>query len=261
MELASKHVKVTLDGQGADEHLAGYHYFFGSYYLELIREFKILKFLRENYFYLAHHKKFDALKYFLFYSIPERYQNQINRNRYPSVKKQFIDTYENSSNLNSDLYKPKNLNDSLLSHFKYKLEHLLRYEDLNSMHFSIESRVPFLDHRLVERVLSSSSAVKIQKGETKHILRESIGDLLPEKIKTRKDKKGFSNPRANWFRSEDFQSFIKTLINSDEFKQRGYFCSKTANEQYTKHLEKKIDASKEIWKWINLELWFRKYID
>ena len=64
------------------------------------------------------------------------------------------------------------------------------------MHFSIESRVPFLDHRLVEATLSAPSNMKINKGETKHILREALKDILPQKITKRKDKKGFTNPRA-----------------------------------------------------------------
>lgn len=149
----------------------------------------------------------------------------------------------------------------MLQHFEHKLEHLLRWEDLNSMHFSIESRVPFLDHRLVEATLSTNSNQKIYNGETKHILREAFKDILPSKIINRKDKKGFSNPRDKWFRTAKFKDFIIELINSESFKNRGYFNSEMAIEQYTKHLEGKIDASKEIWKWINLELWFRKFID
>ena len=154
------------------------------------------------------------------------------------------------------LYNPKSLNESLLQHFEYKLEHLLKWEDLNSMHFSIESRVPFLDHRLVEATLSTPSFQKIN-----HILRESLKDILPVKITQRKDKKGFDTPQDKWFRTEKLKNYIFELINSESFKSRGYFNSEIANVQYKKHLEGKIDISKEIWKWINLELWFRKFID
>ena len=129
------------------------------------------------------------------------------------------------------------------------------------MHFSIESRVPFLDHRLVEATLSTPSRQKIHNGETKHILRKAMEDILPSKIANRKDKKGFSNPREKWFRTKEFSDYIYDLINSESFKNRGYFNSELANSQFKKHLEGKVDISKEIWKWVNLELWFRKFID
>jgi asparagine synthase (glutamine-hydrolysing) len=138
---------------------------------------------------------------------------------------------------------------------------LLRWEDLNAMRFSIESRVPFLDHKLVEATLATPSSQKINKGETKHILREALKDILPSKITNRKDKKGFSNPRDKWFKTAQFQDYIFALINSESFKKRGCFDSVIANKQYIKHLKNEIDISKEIWKWINLEIWFRKFID
>ncbi len=261
MELASKKVTVTLDGQGADEQLAGYHYFFGSFYIELIKQMKLITFVKENIEYLRKHKSINALKYFLYYILPTQLQNKISNQIFSSIDKKFYDTYKMDSGINNMLYDPKSLNESLLQHFEYKLEHLLRWEDLNAMHFSIESRVPFLDHRLVEATLSTPSDQKINRGETKHLLREALKDILPDKITQRKDKKGFDNPRDKWFRTQKFDKFIFELINSDSFKNRGYFDSEIANIQYKRHLEGKIDISKEIWKWINLELWFRKFID
>lgn len=261
MELATKHVTVTLDGQGADEQLAGYHYFFGSYYIELIKKFKILTFLKENSYYLKKHASLNAFKYFIYYLLPSKFQKTINNQIFPSINSDFLKSMKSRQDINKMLYNPKSLNESLLQHFEYKLEHLLRWEDLNSMHFSIESRVPFLDHRLVEATLSSPSDIKIYKGETKHILREALRDILPHKITQRKDKKGFSNPRDKWFRTKEFQKFVFDLLESDSFKNRGYFNPEVAKNQYKKHLEGKVDISKEIWKWINLEIWFRKFID
>ena len=261
MELATKHVTVTLDGQGADEQLGGYHYFFGSYYLELLKRFKLVKFVNENIHYYKKHKSFDSLKYLLYYSLSPSLQNSINNKSFHSIRKSFLQKNANNNAINKMLYNPKDLNESLLQHFEYKLEHLLRWEDLNSMYFSIESRVPFLDHRLVEATLSSPSNLKINEGETKFILREAVKDILPEKITQRKDKKGFTNPRDKWFKTKKFQIYIIELINSESFKNRGYFDSAIANEEYKKHLEGKADKSKEIWKWINLENWFRKFID
>ena len=76
-----------------------------------------------------------------------------------------------------------------------------------------------------------------------------------------------TNSNDSFIKDENFEKFtviytyILDLINSDSFKNRGYFDSAIANKQYKKHLDGKIDISKEIWKWINLEVWFRKFID
>lgn len=261
MELASAQVKVTLDGQGADEQLAGYHNFFSIYYLELIRKIRLGKWLKENVKYFRKHGSLDVVKYMIYYLLPSKMQNKISRNIYPSINKDLFKQFNNDLSVNKMLYKPQSLNQSLLQHFEYKLEHLLRWEDLNSMHFSIESRVPFLDYRLVEATLSTPPEYKISDGETKFILREAVKDILPEKIANRKDKKGFSNPRAKWFRTDMFKNYILELINSDTFVNRGIFDSEQANIQFKKHLNEEKDISPEIWKWINVELWFRKFID
>ena len=71
MELAKEHVVVTLDGQGADESLAGYHYFFGNYFKELLYSARMLKLLNESFHYLNEHKSIFALKTFAFFLLPE----------------------------------------------------------------------------------------------------------------------------------------------------------------------------------------------
>lgn len=264
MEEAYGKVKVTLNGQGADELIAGYHNFFSIYYIELIKKLKFTTLVKELYHYVKNHgfsKMITNVKYFIYYILPTSLQNRISKNIFPSINKSFFEKYKNTNNVNELLYKPKNLNDSMLQHVLYKLEHMLRWDDLHAMHFSIESRVPFLDYRLVEATLSTPPNQKINKGETKHILREAVKDILPKKITERKDKKGFSSPRDKWFRSEDFKTYIYDILNSDKFKTRGVFDPKVAKEQYKKHLNGEIDISVEIWKWINVELWFRKYID
>ncbi|MBL0190664.1 MAG: asparagine synthase [Saprospiraceae bacterium] len=78
--------------------------------------------------------------------------------------------------------------------FQTSLSHLLHFEDRNSMRFSIESRVPFLDHRLVEFLFSLPDHFKIRGTDTKYILRQSQAPILPSAIALRKDKKGFVTP-------------------------------------------------------------------
>ena len=88
--------------------------------------------------------------------------------------------------------------------------HLLRYEDKNSMWHSVEARLPFLDHRLVEFALNLPSAEKVSGGWTKFVLRRAIEDLLPSDIVWRKDKRGFEGPDALWFRQLR-QTMIETV--------------------------------------------------
>jgi asparagine synthase (glutamine-hydrolysing) len=261
MELASEHVKVTLDGQGADEELAGYHYFFGVYFKELLIHRKFLTFINENWQYIKKHRSNTAVKYLLFYLLPLNLKNRASSKVYGNLSASFFTQYNNHSNIGRDLYNPTSLSESLYQHFESKLEHLLKWEDHNSMYFSIESRVPFLDHRLVEFLLGLNSDSIIKNGNTKHLLREATKGILPEDIRNRKDKKGFSTPSDCWFRDKRFQEVVFDLLESKKFRDREIFDVGRCRATFEKHLQGKINNSKEIWKWLNLETWFRSYID
>lgn len=261
MELAQKNVVVTLDGQGADEELAGYHYFFGYFFKDLLQNLRLFKLGSEILHYLTIHKSLFGLKTFLYFLLPEnlRTRTQISAKAY--LTPDFIQQYQNTNSIAGNLYGSKTLKDALLDHFEYKLEHLLKWEDRNSMWFSLESRVPFLDHNLVEKTLALPGDQKIERGMTKSILRKSMKGLLPEKIRARKDKIGFGTPQDEWFRTNKFQKLIFDTLNSSSFRQRGFVDSQKALKMYQDHLKGRINIAKEIWKWIHLELWFKKFID
>jgi asparagine synthase (glutamine-hydrolysing) len=261
MELAHGNVVVTLDGQGSDEMLGGYHYFFGGYFKELLKQLNILTLTRESMAYLLKHHSFYAFKYMAYYMLPVSQKKNVGSKLFGSVNKDFFNSHNTASTIDADLYNPSTLNESFLQHFEHKLEHLLKWDDLNSLSFSIESRVPFLDHNLVEKTLSLPSNQVIHNAVTKHILRESVKDVLPPSIYNRKDKKGFTTPSDSWFRSQIFQKFITNMLNSQSFKERGYFDVDDCKRKYQLHLEGKADLSKDIWKWINLEVWFQEFID
>ncbi|MGE5343009.1 MAG: asparagine synthase (glutamine-hydrolyzing) [Candidatus Omnitrophota bacterium] len=260
MELASEHVTVTLDGQGADEQLAGYHYFFASYFKELIKGLRLLTLVRELAAYgKNHHSAALAVKYLAFYLSPSSLKKKLRITNV--IDRHFYDQFKLFSNLPADLYNPRNLNESLIQHFEYKLEHLLKWEDHNSAWFSLEARVPFLDHHLVERTLSLPPEQIIHRGETKHILRQAMLGMLPEKIRMRQDKIGFDTPWEKWFKSPLFRELIFDLLHSARFRQRGILNSRKCIRDFELFLMGKTDIPKEIWKWINLELWFRRFID
>ena len=95
----------------------------------------------------------------------------------------------------------------------FNLCQLLRYEDRNSMAFSIESRVPFVDYRLVEYVLTIPVTYKIHDGWSKYILRKAMDGELPAEVQWRKDKMGFVTPEKDWM-----NNYFSKIINNNHSK-------------------------------------------
>lgn len=261
MQLAKGKVVVTLDGQGADEMLAGYHYFFGFYFKDLLRHFHLTRLSREIFNYIKIHRSLLGIKVFLYFLLPTALRTKARVGEKAFLNKEFVRKFSKSNSIAGNLYASKTLNEAMINHFEYKLEHLLKWEDRNSMAFSLEARVPFLDHRLVEATLSADGRNIIIDGMTKAPLREAMKGILPEQIRLRTDKTGFDTPQDEWFRTEEFQRVILDILTSDSFKNRKIINPRIAKQLYQKHLNKEINISKEIWKWIHLELWFRKFID
>lgn len=261
MELAKGKVVVTLDGQGADESLAGYHYFFGFYFKDLLRHGKLAVLSNEIASYLKEHRSLFGVKSFLYFMLPKAMRTKVRVINKDYFHSDFVGLYQGSNSISGNIYGSKSLKDALLDHFEYKLEHLLKWEDRNSMSFSIEARVPFLDYRFVEKLLATSNDLKIRKGVTKYIFREAMKGVLPEKIRLRKDKIGFGTPEDQWFREQAWQKIITDIITSESFKNRKLLDSSKCIAQYQNHLSGKINIAPEIWKWIHLELWFREFID
>jgi asparagine synthase (glutamine-hydrolysing) len=261
MELASKNVVVTLDGQGADEQFAGYHYFFGFYFKDLMLDLKWSLLMSEISSYLKNHKALYGLSSLFFFLLPNSLRAKARIYEKGYLLPAFIKKHEGSTSISSSLYSSSSLHNALMDHFEYKLEHLLKWEDKNSMWFSIEARTPFLDYRLVERSLSLPSGKIIKNGTTKYILREAMKDSIPASIYGRKDKTGFETPQNDWFRQKNFQSYITSLISSESFRSRNIINVMKINNLYNNHLSQKSNRANEIWKIIHLENWYREFID
>jgi asparagine synthase (glutamine-hydrolysing) len=258
MELAKNNCTVILNGQGADEILAGYHYFYGYYFHDLLKEYKWGRLLNELYHYTKLQKSDRALRYFAF-SIYPRLLRHYKGHRF--IENSFYERYYSADNVVLDsFYDSKNLKEFLIKHFEYKFEHHLLWADKTGMNFSLETRFPFLDHNLVEKTLSLNSDSYIKNGYTKIIMRNALKGILPEKIRLRKDKIGFSTPEQEWFKDVKLLSLLTDIVNSDSFKNRGYFDVKNCKTKLENYKRNKR-GSKDFWKWIHLELWFRQYID
>ena len=201
------------------------------------------------------------MKTFLYFLLPGNLKTNLRILEKGYLNREFADKYKIGNSITDNLYNSENLKDALIDHFEYKLEHLLKWEDRNSMWFSLEARVPFLDYRLVEKTLATSSDLIIRQGITKHILRDSMKGVLPEKIRMRKDKIGFETPQDVWFKKSVWNKTGLEIFNSRSFKERGIINPSETIKMHNSHFTGKTNSSKEIWKLIHLELWFREFID
>jgi asparagine synthase (glutamine-hydrolysing) len=121
---------------------------------------------------------------------------------------------------------------------------------------SLESRVPLLDHRVVDLVTSMPAPLKFKGAEMKYALKRAIGDILPERILHRKDKMGFPVPLHLWARGKS-QEFMKDTLLSSHCRSRGIMDVASVE----KLLDGELPFGRKIWGLLNLELWYRQFID
>ena len=253
-------VKITLDGQGSDEALAGYEYIPGLYHKSLFTHFKWITLFKETFKYLKLHRSTRSLKYMLFFLLPSKMRTKVRVSQRAYVNPEFVKKHKGSV-ISEKLYGSKNMQEMLINHFEYKLEHLLKWGERNATAFNMVSRMPFLDPKFVEYGIALDDNVKVRNGYTKAILRDSMKGIMPDNVRLRVDKKGFTIPQEEWFRTEKFQTLVMDILTSESFKSRGYIIPEEAIKLYKKHLSGEVNVSKDIWKWVNLELWFRYFID
>lgn len=258
MGLAKGTVKVLLDGQGGDEILGGYHYLFGNYYRELLTNLRLFTLLNESFQYFQKHRSLYAFKSLLYFLLPNRVKSRARLVGRDYLNVGFYEQESKNTQLPATLFDASSLRGALLNHFEYKIEHLLKWEDRNSMWHSLESRVPFLDHRIVESVLGLNSNEIIREGENKSILRRAMQTLLPEKIIQRQDKIGFMTPEDEWFRDKAFENYLMDVVKSETFRTNPYVDHRKCLFLYDLHLRRKVNISRDIWKWVNLDLWLRR---
>lgn len=260
LDEASKYVKVILDGQGSDEAIAGYEYIPGLYYKSLFTHFKWCRLAKEIVQYAKLHKSWRHVKFMVFFLLPSKMRTKVRVMQRGYINPEFVAKHQGGV-IADKLYGTNTMEEMLIAHFEYKLEHLTKWGDRDTMAFGVEGRSPFLDKELVEYSIALKDELKIKGGYTKFILREVMKGIMPEKVRLRVDKKGFAIPQDEWFRTEKFQKLVNDILSSESFAKRGYFKQEEANKLYQRHLTGEINISKDIWKWINLELWFREYID
>ena len=276
-QLASEHVKVVLGGQGGDEIFGGYTRYAIAYLEQALKgaifetseEGKHLVTLQSIIPNMAQLKNYvpllkEQFKDGLFDPMDERYYRMMNRSHKLNeiYKDDFLQTFEQGQLL--DKFKQVfNHPDTKsyfnkMTHFDLKtlLPALLHVEDRMSMAVSIESRVPILDHRIIELASKMPPAMKFSGGKTKAMLIKSVKNILPQEIIDRKDKMGFPTPINNWL-AGDLKEYALDILTSQQAKNRGYLNTSAIEKQ----ISESGKFSRDLWGALNLEMWHRKFID
>ena len=256
MKLAkSKGVTVVLDGQGSDEYLGGYLH---SFYRLLAQDVSQMHIGDAAKTFSAHLSREHfgtgkalniAAKSFasLLYDENGIYNLEL------SQKNSFFNT-KASISLEK---KTDDRVDNFLYHllFNTTLQTLLHFEDRNSMAFSLESRVPFLNHKLIEFAFSLRNEDKINtKAETKYILRESLKKVLPTAVYERKDKKGFVTPgEIRWLNGP-----LKFLLDVDYSRLTFMDQGKVKNE-IEKYKKGDVSNASFVWRILCLHYWLKEF--
>ncbi|HTP79852.1 MAG TPA: asparagine synthase (glutamine-hydrolyzing) [Bacteroidota bacterium] len=256
MKLTAEHgVKVVLDGQGADELLAGYRrWHFPIFHAELLRAGRLSEFIREirasasiagvsstqflgNVIQKLSRSFIPKPLHLLFLTQADFLHPDFST-------RSFFDKQDMT--LQTRLWEDETRNN---------LQQLLHYEDRNSMRFSVEARVPFVDYRLVEFVMRMPAVYKIHAGWSKYILRRAMEGVLPKEIQWRRDKMGFVTPEKEWL--NELMPSIVGRLKSEPFRSSRYIDGRALlNRLDNPRLRVK---SYDAWRFINLELWMREF--
>jgi asparagine synthase (glutamine-hydrolysing) len=145
-----------------------------------------------------------------------------------------------------------------MTHFDFKtlLPALLQVEDRVSMAHSLESRVPLLDHRLIELAATIPADVKFKDGEMKHVIKRSLRSVVPEQILDRTDKMGFPVPLSEWL-SDGAREYVADILSTRQARSRELI----DNRKVLDGLEREQRFGRKLWGLLSLELWQRAFHD
>jgi asparagine synthase (glutamine-hydrolysing) len=274
------YVKVVLTGDAGDENFAGYPRYLRSILVsfftkipEKLRKDLLPDFLRILSALHLRKKTLNRLSDFI-----EALSNDHARNYAEQIK--IFNTKEKEDIYTDDFGEKVNQIDPLgflIEKFKESrtenlLEQLL-YADMNSylpedllvkmdiatMANSLEARVPFLDHKLIELVAKIPSQLKLRGTKAKFILKATFKNFLPDDIFKRK-KMGFGVPVSGWFRNE-LKNYIHEILLDPKTLSRGYFKKEGIERLLNDHISLRYDHSVRIWALLFLEIWFRVFMD
>ncbi len=254
-------LKVMIDGQGADEQLAGYGGNDLPLYAGLLGKRRLPALLDEARNYKREHGVWPIgfLLGALQLNLGESFSNLLPRkariNNAPKIN--WLREEEPAS-----IYKSpaRSLRENLLRQiYGEPLPALLRYEDHNSMAWSVESRTPFMDYRLVEFTLGLPEDFIYKRGRRKTILREAMHNIIPPAIENRKDKMGFVTPEELWLKGEGKEWFLNGLENTIKLLP-GLFNEAKVKQLFADTIDEKIPFDFTIWRIFSFGKWYASMI-
>ena len=276
-ELASRHLKVVLGGQGGDEIFGGYVRYLISYFEQCIKgaiegtmysgNFVVTyESIIPNLASLRNYKPLlqEFWREGLFEKRDRRYFRLINRANglAKEINWELLEPYSALETFRK-IFWGKNVEkesyfDSM-THFDFKtlLPALLHVEDRMSMAHGLEARVPLLDHPLVELAATIPSNIKFENGELKHLLKIVFSRDIPARLRQRKDKMGFPVPLNEWIQGE-LGDFVKDIFNSERAKTRDYL---NPGFDISSLILNEGKFTRKVWGLLSLELWQEEFHD
>ena len=265
-------IKVMLDGQGADEMLAGYHGSYHYYLADLVRRHRWLMIARTVWERSRMHGASigDQLRRLAAQLLPVRFDGILRRQHHQIVEHDWLGSEalrsqrhrRSALEIAGDLLRLPPITDIAtlcltLTHAS-NLQMLLHWEDRNSMAHSVEARVPFVDHRLVEFSLMLGNDHKIVGGETKRVLRQALTGILPDVVRDRRDKLGFSTPEQEWFRGP-LKGLAYEGVEATLKRFPGLLSAAGTRALAADMLEGKRPVDFTLWRIINLGIWGERF--
>lgn len=262
-------IKVMLDGQGADEQLAGYHSGFGLYSATLLRQGRVGQAAET----IAARARAGVpiggqLARMGAHLLPARLAQLLRRRRAMGADWLATDAFRPFSQAPS----PQDLAVAELSlppvtdvaswclamTHASNLPMLLHWEDRNSMAHSIEARVPFLDHPLVEFSLALGNAHKFVGADTKRVLRRAMAEVLPPLVRDRRDKLGFATPETEWLRGS-LREVARGAVEDTLGRWPGLIAPEPARQLMRQVLDGSGPAGPALWRIANLGIWGQRF--
>lgn len=259
--VASTDVKVTLDGHGGDEILAGYRDYSAPFLGDLLRRGRLVRLFSELRDFA---KRGNVGPAYLFQLVidniaPDRLRDLLRRLAgRTTASPDWIDTTLMKAIPASPFPRARNISELSRSQLtNTSLPMQLHWNDRNSMAFSIESRAPFLDFRLVEFTLGLADHFKISGGISKRILRSAMAGTVPDKILNRRDKMGFVTPEENWVRREQPDGF-RTALHRAVKASKGILRPE-AIAMGDAMIDGRIPYNNRFWRLINFGVWMDRF--
>ena len=258
---------IILEGHGGDHLGAGFEYYFVPYIMDMINSCGAEQGINELYKFMDIYgvSPKDQLKKFFngIWSVANL--GSSTQDGTPFIKQECISDDLLSSNNHLRVKFEKKFKSNLLSIqytdlFHHNLPRVLRYADRGSMAVGRETRVPFLDHRLIEFSFSTTTQARVNGANQRYFMREAAKNLLPESI-LNQPKRSIVDPQRAWMQKE-LKDWIMEIFNSKSFKERGIFNQEEVIKEYKHYCDQEKPATGfHIFQYINIEMWYRLMID